>query len=105
MEVGAATDAIRQLRDDEFGRVWTKEVTVEIIEAVLHLKVLLDLSMDAACELVARLWRRRKEKVLEVVNGWMEQRKVLWSPPRPPGAASPSYPHLCASLDSTHHAE
>ena len=93
---------LRQHRDEELGRPWTKETTFNVIETTINLMVLLNISKSAACEMVAKLWRRRKEKVLERLNAWMGNRKVLWTPPRPTGAASPSYPHHCATLDGTH---
>ena len=98
----ATLTTLRQVRDDELGRPWTKETAINIIETVINLMVLFNLSKTIACEMVATSWHRRKKKVLDVVNAWMGKREVLWDPPRLPGAASSSYPHFCASLDSTH---
>ena len=78
------------------------ETTIGVIEAVLNLMLLLSLSKTAACETVAELWHRRKAKVLQVVNVWLEKNALLWRPCRPSGAASSSYPHCREVLDSTH---
>jgi hypothetical protein len=93
---------LKQVQHDRLARTWTEETTISVIQTTINLMLLHDLSKTAACEMVATSWHRRKEKVLEVVNSWIEKREVLWSPPRPTGAAAPSYPHRYSSLDSTH---
>jgi hypothetical protein len=102
LECEDSLSALRQRRDEDVGRPWTREGTFNVIETVINLMVLLNLSKSAACDMVATSWHRRREKVLEVVSGWMNQREVVWTPPRPPGAASPSYPIRYNVLDSTH---
>ena len=79
------------------------EGVISTVETVLNLMLLLDVSKTAACELYAGSWGRTKGKVLEVVNSWIGKRELLWSPPRPCGAAAPSYPHGSTTLDNTHH--
>jgi len=91
--------ALRQLREKEVGRPWTIEGTINIIEAVLQLMFQFDLSKSAACATVADNWHRRKEKVIEVVNKWMESRQLLWSAPRPSGQGSPNYPKKFQELN------
>jgi hypothetical protein len=85
--------ALRQLREKEVGRPWTIEGTINIIETVIHLMSLFTLSKSAACAMVANKWHKSREKVLEVVNEWMEKRQVKWNPPQPSGAGSPRYSH------------
>ena len=62
-----------------------------VIELVLNFMLIFNLCKSDACEVVAYRWHRRKAKVLEVVNAWMANRVLLWSPSRPIGTASPSY--------------
>jgi hypothetical protein len=102
MEHEESLSALRKLREDELGRPWTKEGTINVIETVINLMTIFNLSKSAACDMLSVTWHKRKEKVLEVVNAWMEGRQVLWRPPNPCGAGSPRYPESYARLDSTH---
>ena len=53
MECEASLSDLRQLRDEELGRPWTKETAIAIIETVVNLMVLFNLTKTAACEMVA----------------------------------------------------
>ena len=81
MEGEQLQSALREHQEDRVGRSWTEEGTTNIIQNVLVLMDILDLSKSAACQLVAEKWHKRKEEVFEVLNAWMRKRQVMWSPP------------------------
>ena len=90
--------ALRAHQEEKFGRPWTEEGTIHIIQTVLVFMDVLNLTKTAACALVAEKWNRGKDKVFEMVNGWMKERQVRWSPPNPRGAGSPQYPYVHEGL-------